>query len=676
MPRFGRRISAVSALVAVVLLLVPMLAWLQYRWVGQVSEAERDRMQRTLRTAAGQFATDFDGELSRAVVGLQVDGAMLRDENWGSYAQRYSTWRERALDPRLVRDVLVVDLVPDAAATSRTGRTSGGRDEHAHGSRSKDIDAADLRIRRWQPDTLSFVPAEWTGDLESMRGPLATHLGEIRMMRTPAGRFRREGPVLSVSDDYTLVGPVTIFEFDGHDSASSRVEVIGFTLVRLDPVFLRDTLLPTLTARHLHGDDGTPDYRMAVTEREAPSTVIWESPPGAAAAIGNNADVRIAFMSPRPDQIMMMARGAQAERRDGERRTGQPPPSTPAAPGDDRIVISVMQQRRGDESRTGRGFSPFEGRWVLRATHRAGSLEAAVAAVRTRNLMLSSGILMLLTAAIGLIAISARRAQTLARQQMEFVATVSHELRTPVSVIRAAASNLADGVVADPARVRKYGATIQDESRRLGETVERVLQLAGIAAGTAAAGREPVNVMDLVQQSLAACRSEIEARGVQVELEIADDLPPVFGDPSALRSALQNLISNGVKYGGDARWLRITAAPVPRRGRAGTPAPSDAAGSRATHVAIAVSDHGLGIDAEDRKKVFEPFYRGRDAVSRQIQGSGLGLNLVARIAEAHAGRVDLISEPGRGSTFTLTLPAAPQMGHEPAAGWSPVPDHR
>ena len=95
--------------------------------------------------------------------------------------------------------------------------------------------------------------------------------------------------------------------------------------------------------------------------------------------------------------------------------------------------------------------------------------------------------LLLLTLAIGLIVVSARRAQELARQQMEFVAAVSHELRTPVSVIGAAAGNLADGVVGDPARVRKYGETIQGEARRLAETVERVLQLAGIAAGRAAA---------------------------------------------------------------------------------------------------------------------------------------------------------------------------------------------
>jgi signal transduction histidine kinase len=232
---------------------------------------------------------------------------------------------------------------------------------------------------------------------------------------------------------------------------------------------------------------------------------------------------------------------------------------------------------------------------------------------------------------------------------------VSHELRTPVSVIGAAAGNLADGVVGDPQRVRKYGETIQGEARRLAETVERVLQLAGIAAGRAAASPTLIEPAALVQEALSECRPEIDAAGVTVETSIADDLPAISGDRAALRSALRNLISNGVKYGGAARWIRVSAKGPEPGYRTSPPA-----------VIFSVEDRGLGIDAEDRKHVFEPFYRGREAVAQQIQGSGLGLNLVLRIAEAHGGFVQVASEPGKGSTFTLMLPAAPDR---PAADY-------
>jgi signal transduction histidine kinase len=291
------------------------------------------------------------------------------------------------------------------------------------------------------------------------------------------------------------------------------------------------------------------------------------------------------------------------------------------------------------------------------AKHRAGSLEAAVSLARRRNLALSSGILVLLTLSVGLIVVSARRAQELARQQMEFVAAVSHELRTPVSVITTAAGNLADGVVADPKKVKTYGETIRAEARRLAETVERVLQLAGIAAGRAAAARTRVHPSALVNQAVEACRAEIDAADVEVEIDVAPHLPFVAGDVSALRSALQNLISNAVKYGGEAKWLRVSSRLPTPDFRLQAP---DSRLPASDRVVFTVEDRGLGIDADDRKHVFEPFYRGHEAVRRQIHGSGLGLNLVQRIVEAHGGTVSVSTEPGKGSTFTVTLPAARQ----------------
>jgi signal transduction histidine kinase len=662
-----RAMSRVTVLVAVVLLLVPALAWLQYRWVGQVSEAERERMQRTLRTAAAQFATAFDTELARVVVGLQVDGAVVRDENWAAYAQRYTSWTERTADVRLVDEILLVDAAREDENDAHRGKSRDRR--HSRGD-ARAPRPEQLRARRWSGDQRTFEPAEWTAELESFRGALAEHFGEVQVMRSQGnGRQRREGMmVFAVGDPFTLVAPVTRFDFPDDRRSPPRIDILGFTLIRLNPAYVNETMLPTLIARHFQGDDGVAEFRIAVTERSDTSRVIWESEPGAAAATAATPDVEQPFMSARPEQVFMFARD-----RDGARaRAPVPGP-------DERIVISVLPDSRDGAdgvlppaSVRGRALGAFDGRWRLAAVHRSGSLEAAVAAVRMRNLMLSSGILLLLTAAIGLIVVSARRAQTLARQQMEFVAAVSHELRTPVSVIGTAAGNLADGVVSDPARVRKYGETIQGESRRLAETVERVLQLAGIAAGSAAHAKATVNVGDVVQQSIAAC-PEIEARGVTLELSLPDDLPAVQGDAGALRSAIQNLISNAVKYGGDARWVRISAeaSPGPKTRSHATVTVSDRRPASGPHVAITVFDRGLGVSAEERGHIFEPFYRGREAVSRQIQGSGLGLNLVARIAAAHGGRVELTSEPGKGSAFALILPAAQAWPEDLALGLVP-----
>jgi signal transduction histidine kinase len=659
---FGkRRVSAVTILVGVVMLLVPALAWMQYQWLGQLSTAERERMQRTLRTAAAQFATEFDSELSRTLVSLQVDGQTIRDQNQTAYAQRYSAWVNSVSEPKLVRDLWLVDPKPGTALPAFDSASPIPPDQ--------------LRLRKWNAQALSFEDvATWPDDLTSLRDGLATRFLGFQLQR---GLGRRDGPgaehepsiSLTLGDENTLISPVTLFEMPADRKSPPMISILGFTIVRLDPVVIRDTVLAGLTNRHFHGNDAEVDYRVVVVRKDEPHTVIWESEPGIAAMVTASPDVTQGFMGPRPDQMVVFARNL----RDGIIPPPPPPPpkpetgnrepgtAVPTAPADriairadNNIVVSVVEKEtekpggRGPGTRVitrGGQFPGFDTRWLLMAKHRSGSLEAAVAGVRTRNLIVSSSILMLLTVVIGLIAVSARRAQELARQQMEFVAAVSHELRTPVSVIGAAAGNLADGVVGDPLRVRKYGETIQGEARRLGETVERVLQLAGIAAGRAAAAQPPISPADLIHESINACRIEIESAGVNVEVAIAEGLPNVVGDVTALKSALQNVISNAVKYGGDARWLRVAAVPG-----SGLPVPSS--------VLFTVEDRGLGIDPEDRKHIFEAFYRGRDAVTRQIQGSGLGLNLVMRIIKAHGGKVSVTSEPGKGSTFTLALPAA------------------
>ena len=158
--------------------------------------------------------------------------------------------------------------------------------------------------------------------------------------------------------------------------------------------------------------------------------------------------------------------------------------------GQGRPISIIVQQSAAPDSTAFVGAlgpasraTPGAARWRLLVTHPSGSLEAAVTSARRRNLLVSTSILGILGASVGMLILSTRRAQELARQQMEFVAAVSHELRTPLSVIRSAGDNLAEGVVRDDVQIRRYGDLVRSEGRRLTEMVEQILEFAGIQSG-------------------------------------------------------------------------------------------------------------------------------------------------------------------------------------------------
>ena len=630
-PAFG----VTGWLALAVLVLVPMLAVLQYRWLGQLSEGEHERMQRTLTIAAQQLALEVDSELGKAFSALQVDAATLERDAWDVVAQRYDTWAASAITPDLVEHLYL------AVETPVSGAGNDG--------------LPPLALRVWNPASLSFEPTEWTPALSPLLPRLRAY-GLRAAGRDPSANGReRMIPPHPLGDERALVSPIMRVSFP-EPGARRRIGVpdmalLGFSIVTLDLDVLRSQVLPAVVRRHLFDADGSTEYRIAVVHRDDETQVMFESDEGAAEAVRARHDASVDFLSARPAGLMI-----------GRTRQGPEPggPSTRESSftiAADRVVVNMVEATADGERATTvqtRLLTGREGYWRLLVAHESGSLDAAVANARLRNLLLSSGILLLLTVAIGLIVGSARRAHALARQQMEFVAAVSHELRTPVAVINSAAGNLADGVVGDPARVKTYGATIQAEARRLGETVERVLQLAGLEAGQGAAAGV-VSAEALVREAVDASQSDIARHGATVEIDVAPHLPSIAGDAPALRSAVQNLVGNALKYGGPSPHVRVSVAGGGRNRLTATPA----------EIAITVEDHGLGIATEDRAHVFEPFYRGREAVSRQIQGSGLGLSLVARIVEAHSGRVSLDSEPGRGSRFTLHLPAAPPVTAQP-----------
>jgi len=246
---------------------------------------------------------------------------------------------------------------------------------------------------------------------------------------------------------------------------------------------------------------------------------------------------------------------------------------------------------------------------------------------------------------IAMLTITTRRAQKLARLQMEFVAGVSHELRTPLTVICSAADNLADGVVGGEEQVQRYGSVIRDEGRRLSDMVEQILRFAGIQSGRVRYDVQAVEVEDVVKRAINVCGPALQQSGCRLEQDIDPSLPMVMADPTALTHCLSNLIGNALKYGSEGGWVGVDARLA-----------EEAGGRR--QVEIRVRDRGRGIEGDDLQHIFEPFYRGGRAISDQIQGAGMGLSLVKRIVEAHSGSIGVESAPGQGACFRLRIPAA------------------
>ena len=607
------------------LLLLPVMAALQYRWIGQVSDAERERRERTLKQATSQVAQDLDVELFRAFVGLQADGESLRSDDWNGYAERADAWRAAVRSPALVRDVLLAD---------RLGPT--------------------LRVRRWDHSARRFVPAEWPSDLDILRSRFEAEAANWD--RNPPDTPIRLPDLLTETDD-AIIAPVAPVPQHEREHRTTFTPVFGYTIIRLDAAFVRDEFLPALVERHFRQGTGD-EYRVAVVSRRDPARVIYAANVDDVKDLVARHDAEADLFGLRPDQFQLLRQADRSLR------------GPVTAPGDRRpnLFFSLMVRRGPPHDGVGRGGARVPGemskafddlqRWKLVARHRAGSLEAAVGAARTRNTALSFGVLLLMAVTVGVLARTARRAERLARQQIEFVAAVSHELRTPVSVIGAAAENLADGLVVDPARVKQYGTRIQTESRRLGDTVERVLLYAGIEAGHAVGHRTPLPVGTLIGEAVAASQDTLSDAGVIVEVKVPEGLPPVLVDVPALRSCLANLIANAVKYGGTSRWIGVTASAATSR--------------KGPEVRVAVTDKGLGISSADLPHIFEPFYRGADAKSRQINGNGLGLSIVKGIVDAHGGSVTVQSTPGAGSTFVLHLPVY-EGEASPIAQGSPHP---
>jgi signal transduction histidine kinase len=636
------------SLALALLALLPLLAVLQYHWLGQVSEGERERKKSVLTTMARQFCHDFDSELTAIYLYFQpaftpFDGKtdLSRDD----FAARYRRWRETAAHPELIKEVY---------------QTQAGE--------------KDGRLSRYYAETGAFEPCEWPASMSNLRRRLEEERArdellqarlresvKLRMnVRDEAGakkvvfQFKlnyvdEDLPGLVIPINGPISGPIS---GRPDEEVTPILGARSYRIIAFDADYIRRALIPDLQARHF-GDSGG-EYTIAVTKRGRPDQVLYCSPWRSLDAVLDGGDVTAGFFKILFDetdrfffahlrrsemkasvqlkaplnrhQIVVLGAGDLKSDKDESDTVLQRLPLGPITEG---VTRSMLNRDN-------------EGAWRLVVKHRAGSLEAAVTSTRRRNLAISFGILLLLGVSVGFIVLSSRRAQRLATQQMEFVAGVSHELRTPLAVICSAAENLADGVIDDRDQIKRYGGLIRDEGRRLTGMVEQVLEFAGAQSGRENIELRTTELTRVIEDAITAWRLQLAEGGFEIERKIAAHLPPVKADAAALSRAIQNLLGNAMKYGGESRWIGLSAESVKT--------------SAGEEVQIRVSDRGLGIATSEQERVFDPFYRSKEAQAAQIRGNGLGLSLVKHIIAAHGGRVSVESKVGQGSVFILHLP--------------------
>jgi two-component system sensor histidine kinase SenX3 len=219
----------------------------------------------------------------------------------------------------------------------------------------------------------------------------------------------------------------------------------------------------------------------------------------------------------------------------------------------------------------------------------------------------------------------------------DFVANVSHELKTPVGALDLLAEAVADAKD-DPDAVVRFSSRMQTESERLTRLVQQIIDLSRLQNDTASEEAGVVKVDELVAEACEHSATEAERKHIEVATSVQPELL-VHGDRAQLHAAVSNLVENAVTYSPESSRVAVTAT------------------LEGDDVHNTVADHGIGIPGEDLARIFERFYRVDPARARNTGGTGLGLSIVKHVAASSGGTVEVWSEPGEGSTFTLVLPS-------------------
>ena len=602
------------SLFAMVALLV-VLAVLQYRWANEATAASEMRIGAELESLMMKWHDDLYIEFSAICVAMQVGPDSGARDTWNDYLERYVEWNNAPphethpnvyRNPDLVQDVYIWD-------TNLNSRP---------------------QLWRLNPQNKKIESVEVPQNLQTLLSRLRTGSSSLSSSLRVWQLSRQGEPASSkASSNVKSTGTTTtgwqfdenvpaivhpIFQRDGRSLSSQSL--VDWMVIILDLNALQKRILPQLATRYFGGLEGL-DYKVAVIAGETKPEVIYTSDTEFGSQSSDTADASLRIFGPQTPALREeQSRNARSLRSiDWHNFHGS-------------TWFPVIEYETP--------LTP----WTLVIQHRTSPLQDVIHRVRQKNLAVSALLLLLLASTMALLTIAAIRAQKFNELQMDFVASVSHELRTPLTAIFSAGENIRDGVVRDRSGLADYGSIVMGHSRQLMDYVDRILLFASIRSGKDRYTIRPLPVSDILQRVRKNMAPLIIEESRVIEENVEPDLPHVLADPLAVYSCLENLITNAIKYSSVDRRVYIAARQeMTANGR---------------EVAISVQDRGIGIRTSELKHIFEPFYRSPEAIAAHIPGTGLGLSVCKRLAEAMGGRLTVTSEFGVGSIFTLHLLAA------------------
>jgi signal transduction histidine kinase/tetratricopeptide (TPR) repeat protein len=230
------------------------------------------------------------------------------------------------------------------------------------------------------------------------------------------------------------------------------------------------------------------------------------------------------------------------------------------------------------------------------------------------------------------------RELAIAEMRSHFAASVSHELKTPLTSIRMFAEALTMGVQTRPEAQKEYLRTIISESERLSRLLNNVLDFSKIEQGTLTYSFVTTSLEEVIHAAEKTMAFPMDQKGFSLQVEVEKGIPPILADRDAIEQAVLNLLHNAMKYSGESREIILRL----RRNE--------------NMACIDVIDHGIGILEENRDRIFGKFFRVPGTENQKVPGTGLGLTIVSHIAKSHGGSIEVFSQPGEGSTFSLNLP--------------------